>query len=122
MKKANTEVFSSSREAVMAESVRTRATARSPRRSTTASAAWKSGLLATSFGAVLLGWMLLVRTEGPANAALLAQSQSSVFVSQVPADDQSRQFSEQSSRSRLTVPSLPQAPVFQRPITRSRAS
>ena len=51
----------------VAEPARTPTTGRSPRRSAAASAAWKSGLLASGFGAVLLGWALLVRAETPAN-------------------------------------------------------
>jgi hypothetical protein len=107
----------------MAEPARTPSTGRSPRRSTAASAAWKSGLLAAGFGAVLLGWALLARAETPTNtAALTQQPQSNTTIAQVPAAAQSRRLSQQSSGARAAVPSLPQAPVFRRPITRSRGS
>ena len=113
-------------EAMVAEPRRTPTAGRSPRRSAAASAAWKSGLLASGFGAVLLGWALLARAETPAITAALAQPtqpQPNVMVAQAPpAVTQSRRLSQQSSGTRATVPSLPQAPVFRRPITRSRGS
>jgi hypothetical protein len=112
-------------EAMVAELRRTPTTGVRPRRSAAASAAWKSGLLALGFGAVLLGWALLARAETPANAVALAQPiqpQPNVMIAQAPAVTQSRRLSQQSSGTRATVPSLPQAPVFRRPITRSRGS
>ena len=119
-------------EAMVAEPRRTPTTGGRPRRSAAASAAWKSGLLASGFGAVLLGWALLARAETPAVTAALAQPkqpQSNVMVAQVPAAvqvppavTQNRRLSRQSGGSQAVVPSLPQAPVFRRPITRSRGS
>jgi hypothetical protein len=116
----------------VAEPRRTPTTGGRPRRSAAASAAWKSGLLASGFGAVLLGWALLARAETPAVTAALAQPaqpQPNVMVAQVPAAvqvptavPQRRRLNQQSSGTRATVPSLPQAPVFRRPITRSRGS
>jgi hypothetical protein len=109
----------------------TQSTGRRPRRSAAASAAWKSGLLASGFGAVLLGWALLARAETPANTAALtqpAQAQPNAMIAQAPADvqvpaaTQSRRLSQQSNGTQAIVPSLPQAPVFRRPITRSRGS
>jgi len=119
-------------EATVAEPRRTPTTGGRPRRSAAASAAWKSGLLASGFGAVLLGWALLARAETPAVTAALAQptqpqpnamiAQAPAAVQVPPAVTQSRRFSQQSGGALTTVPSLPQAPVFRRPITRSRGS
>jgi hypothetical protein len=106
----------------MAEPKRTQTTGGRPRRSAATSAAWKSGLLASGFGAVLLGWALLARAETPANTAALTQPQPNVMIAQAPVATQSRRLSQQSSGVRASVPSLPQAPVFRRPITRSRGS
>ena len=106
----------------MAEPARTPSAGRSPRRSAATSAAWKSGLLASGFGAVLLGWALLARAETPANTAALTQPQPNTMIAQAPSVTQSRRLSQQSSGARAAVPSLPQAPVFRRPITRSRGS
>jgi hypothetical protein len=120
------------REATVAESRRTPATGGRSRRSAAASAAWKSGLLASGFGAVLLGWALLARAETPAVTAALAkpaQQQPNVMIAQAPAvvqvppaTTQRRRLSQQSGGALTTVPTLPQAPVFRRPITRSRGS
>jgi len=109
-------------EATVAEPRRIPTTGGRPRRSAAASAAWKSGLLASGFGAVLLGWALLARVEDPANTVALTQPQPSVMIAQAPAAAQSSQFSRRSNNTRAAVPSLPQAPVFRRPITRSRGS
>jgi hypothetical protein len=109
----------------MAEPARTPSVGRSPRRSAAASAAWKSGLLASGFGAVLLGWALLARAETPTNTAALTQPtqpQPNVMIARAPAATQNSQFSRRSNNTRAAVPSLPQAPVFRRPITRSRGS
>ena len=112
-------------EAMVAEPRRTSTTGGRPRRSAAASAAWKSGLLASGFSAVLLGWALLVRAETPSNTAALTQPtqpQPNVMIAQAPVAVQSSQFSRRSNNTRTAVPSLPQAPVFRRPITRSRGS
>jgi hypothetical protein len=109
-------------EAMMAEPRRTPTTGGRPRRSAAASAAGKSGLLASGLGAVLLGWALLARAETPANTVALTQPQPNAMIAQAPAATQSRRLSRQSSGARAAVPSLPQAPVFRRPITRSRGS
>jgi hypothetical protein len=106
----------------MAEPARTPSAGRSPRRSAAASAAWKSGLLASGFGAVLLGWALLARAETASNTAALTPLQPNVMIAQAPAAVQSSQLSRRSNNTRTAVPSLPQAPVFRRPITRSRGS
>lgn len=118
---------SSCGEATVAEPRHTTAIGGRPRRSAAASAAWKSGLLASGFGAVLLGWALLVRAENSTSVAAITQPQQDVTIAQVPAAQppvvtQSRRFSQQSGGALTTVPSLPQAPVFRRPITRSRGS
>ena len=74
-------------EATVAEPRRTPTTGGRPRRSAAASAAWKSGLLASGFGAVLLGWALLARAETPTNTAALTQPQPNVMIAQAPAAD-----------------------------------
>ena len=107
----------------MTESTHTPSAGRSPRRSAAASAAWKSGLLASGFGVVLLGWALLVRAESPTNMAALSQPQPNVLIAQAPAAAQSSRPQPASEPDmQVTVQSLPPAPVFRRPITRSRGS
>lgn len=119
------------------------ASKRASRRSRSSGFAWKSGLLATSVGAVLMGWALLARVDAPVEAAAqVAASQPRVIVVQVPiANDLNRgtaQWARQpaqavqpgtqafgaspGSAAQIKLPPMPQKPVFQRPVTRTRRS
>ena len=81
----------------------------------------KSGILAASFGTVLLGWTMLAQAEtaAPTQAAAPQQQgaavQAPVFIGQLPA-------APSVNIQTIAVPSMPRRPVFVRPITRTRAS
>lgn len=103
--------------------------------------AWKSGLLASSVGAVLMGWALLGQMEAapsdiaaatalsepqvlvvdlPVTASIVSDTQQSVGqqpVEQQPVEQQSAEQMDQ-----VSVPAMPQKPVFQVPVTRTRGS
>ncbi|HRJ41011.1 MAG: hypothetical protein KJZ86_03900 [Caldilineaceae bacterium] len=109
--------------------------------------AWKSGLVASSVGAVLMGWAMLGRADAaPSSAAAqIAPPQPRVIVVQVPiaalashgrqqpvrqnsppvqASTQAApgQTAPVAARAQIAMPSMPQKPVFQRPVTRTRGS
>ncbi len=116
--------------------------------------AWKSGLVASSVGAVLVGWALLGRLDAaPANTvAQIASPQPRVIVVQVPipniASSGTQQLVRQPAQSapanaqavlasaqavsapnalaiarpQVVMPAVPQRPVFQQPVTRTRGS
>ncbi len=106
-------------------------------RSTDGGLAWKGGLLGASLGAVLLGWALLARQDAADNATAAAQASLLVqpIVVRVPVTAYGRPGDAAAvlvdpnlialpSRSAATIelPPLPQKPVFQQPITRTRRS
>ena len=109
------------------------------RRSTGKGLAWKSGLLASSLGAVMLGWTLLAQTDTTSQAAA-SQPQPRVIVLQVPASalnnlgnaalpslrnslaPSSNDSSRSSTLQGLQLQPLPQRPIFRQPLTRTRRS
>jgi len=90
-------------------------------------------LLASGLGTVLLGWVWLAKVS-PTATTQTAQpviSQSSTVIAQVPApaSTSSNQLGAQANNGQAgtttlnnSIPSLPQQPVFQRPVTRTRRS
>jgi hypothetical protein len=113
--------------------------------------AWKSGLLASSVGGLLLGWALLGQMEAAPNnsAASISPPEPRVIVVQitvpapaisgiqqpvgqallperttVQAGGQAVPVSGTSTavQAQVAVPSMPQKPVFQQPVTRTRGS
>jgi hypothetical protein len=112
-----------------------------------AGSAWKSALLASGVGGVLLGWALLSQVDAPPSAQAQAAAPEAVATqTPIPAptrrnDDQlslrgqapssgntggstlrgqtQPNLQSQNSRSRQAIP---QQPRFQRPLTRSRGS
>lgn len=124
----------------------TKAAKPTARRAKSGGFAWKSGLLATSVGAVLMGWSLLARINTPAEvAAQAAAPQPRVIVVQVPISSpqttgtaqlvhqpsQAAQVAQPAIQAiaappvqapQLNLPAMPQKPVFQRPVTRTRRS
>jgi hypothetical protein len=91
--------------------------------------AWKSGLLGASLGAVLLGWGLLARDSAVDNTAA-APLQPQIIVVRVPVqswpDSGQAVLASQSlvqvQPATINIAALPQKPVFQQPITRTRGS
>lgn len=113
--------------------------------------AWKSGLMASSVGAVLLGWALLGRLE-PAPTTAVAQIVSPeprVIVVQVPIPNVSASATQQNvvqpaqaaqasapasqqevvapsapapASPQIVMPTMPERPVFQQPVTQTRGS
>jgi|GEM_PF-1124357 len=109
--------------------------------------AWKSGLVASSVGAVLMGWALLGRVDATSasTAAQIASPQPRVIVIQVPVAAPAASGNQQVVRRtalpapantqtapasntpavakpQIALPAMPQKPVFQRPVTRTRRS
>ena len=129
----------------MSEQTQNPATKRPQPNTNRASGAWKSALVASGVGGVLLGWALLTQVETPKSVQAQAVAPEA-RVSQTPAfpatnDDgfalggqlQSSQSDDGFTLSGQTQPNfqsgnnrnrraIPQQPRFQRPLTRSRAS
>jgi hypothetical protein len=131
----------------MSESIRNPATKRPQPRTRRASDAWKSALMASGVGGVILGWALLTQVDAPKSAQAQAAAPEAVATqTPIPAptrrnDDQlslrgqapssgnnsgsalggqtQPNLQSQNSRSRQAIP---QQPRFQRPLTRSRGS
>lgn len=89
---------------------------------------WKSGLLGAGLGAVLLGWGLLAR-DSVADNTIPAPLQPQIIVVRVPVQswpDSRQVVASQSLAQRqpaaINMAPLPQKPVFQQPITRTRSS
>lgn len=91
--------------------------------------AWKSGLLGAGLGAVLLGWSVLARDSAQSNAAP-APAQPQVIVVRVPVQNSlgraqavaTGQSLAQGQQTAVNIAPLPQRPLFQQPVTRTRAS
>ncbi|QLQ06000.1 MAG: hypothetical protein HZY76_08005 [Anaerolineae bacterium] len=82
---------------------------------------WKSALLASAIGAVLLGWGILGWNEAGSNA----QAQQNTSSSQALDVRVLNRTNDTSSAPRLgsiTIPDLPQAPVFRQAPARTRGS
>ena len=90
---------------------------------------WKSGLLGASLGVVVLGWGLLARDSAQPNAAP-APVQPQVIVVRVPVQNSlgrgqvvvASQSLAQGQRVAVNIAPLPQRPLFQQPVTRTRGS
>jgi hypothetical protein len=91
--------------------------------------AWKSGLISASLGAVLLGWGLLARDSAADNTAP-ALLQPQIIVVRVPVQSWpdsgqavvASQSLAQVQPAAVDIAPLPQKPIFQQPITRTRGS
>jgi hypothetical protein len=131
----------------MSESTRNPAAKRPQPKTKRISGAWKSALVASGVGGVLLGWALLTQVDTPQSAQAQAVAPEAI-ATQIPTSTPARRNDDQlglqgqapssgnSSRSTLggqTQPNLqsqnsrsrqaiPQQPRFQRPLTRSRGS
>ncbi len=90
---------------------------------------WKSGLLGASLGAVLLGWGLLARDSAAGNTAP-APLRPQIIVVRVPVQNWpdsgqavvASQSLAQEQPPTVNIAPLPQKPIFQQPITRTRGS
>ena len=113
-----------------------RPAARTPARS---NMAWKNGLLAAGLGSVLLGLGLLAGDGSPSPDPAPPPTQPQVIVVQVPVQPQAPAVGEtmlasqsliqtqtdgirSATSTTIDIPPLPEKPVFQQPITRSRGS
>ncbi len=83
------------------------------RRSVGSGSIWKSAIVAASFTGVLLGWAVLGRGDADTQ-----ESTAVVTVETVAASESS----VVNVQSQLTLPTMPQKPVFQRPVTSTRRS
>jgi hypothetical protein len=94
------------------------------------SAAWKSGLLALSLTTVIAGTAMIGRLDSSQQIAeqpvTEQPAQQSLVIRQLPSGDlvvlPDTSASNLSTTSRSTIPTMPQQPVFRRPITRTRGS
>ena len=82
---------------------------------------FKSGILAASFGTVLLGWTMLAQAE-TAVPTQSATPQQQIAAVQAPVLIGQLHVAPSASIRTMAVPSMPKRPVFTRPITRTRAS
>jgi len=82
---------------------------------------WKAWVLLTGLGVTVLGWMTLPRNEpAPVNGTL--SSQMSMSAENAPVVRVERIDRPQRATGIRTLPGMPQRPVFQAPITRTRRS
>ena len=84
---------------------------------------WKAWVLLTSLGATVLGWMAFSTGEPPVESAVVALDTTPMPTQVAPA----RHVSELEQPSPLPpsagmLPAMPQKPVFQAPVTRTRRS
>ena len=95
---------------------------------------WKSGILAGGMGAVLVGWAILLKVSGPMPSqqtpASISQAQPSATTNSVNINVASPALPSQNQASvgslgtttLNSIPAMPQRPIFQMPITRTRRS
>jgi hypothetical protein len=81
--------------------------------------AWKSALLASAMGTVLLGWGLLGCSDATSNTST-QQNTSTSPASDVLVSDGTDEPSD--STGSITIPGMPQAPVFRQAPARTRGS
>jgi len=82
---------------------------------------WKAWVLLTGLGVTVLGWMTLPRNEpAPVNDTL--SSQMSMSAENAPVVRVERIDRSRRATGIRTLPGMPQKPVFQAPITRTRRS
>lgn len=83
--------------------------------------AWKSALLASAIGTVLLGWGILGWSEATSNTQTQPNTSASQAANELTSDS-TESISSSSSLNSLTIPSMPQAPIFRRAPARTRGS
>lgn len=82
---------------------------------------WKASVLLTALGVTVLGWMTLPRSEpAPVNGTL--SSKISMSAENAPILRAERIDRSRRATGIRTLPGMPQRPVFQAPITRTRRS
>ena len=84
---------------------------------------WKAWVLLTSLGATVLGWMAFSTGERPVESAVVAPDTTPMTTMVAPARhvnglEQPRPFPPSAGM----LPTMPQKPVFQAPVTRTRRS
>ena len=86
---------------------------------------WKSGILAGGMGAVILGWALLIKVNGPVT---VAPEPAQVSMASTTLNTLSTPAAVTGATPRTTLralpamPTMPEKPVFQGPVTRTRRS
>lgn len=83
--------------------------------------AWKSALLASAMGTMILGWGILGCTDATSNTETQQSTATSLASEIVTADDTGTTV-DSSSQDSVTIPSLPQAPTFRQAPARTRGS
>ncbi len=82
---------------------------------------WKAWVLLTGLGVTVLGWMTLPRNEpAPVNGTI--SSQMSLSAENAPVVRVDRIDRPQRATGIRALPGMPEKPVFQAPITRTRRS
>ena len=84
---------------------------------------WKAWVLLTSLGATVLGWVAFSTGEPPVESAVVARATTPMPTQVVPARhvnglEQPRPLPPSAGM----LPAMPQKPVFQAPVTRTRRS
>lgn len=85
---------------------------------------WKAWVLLTSFGATALGWVAFSTGERPVESAVVAPVMTPMPTRGLPArqvngPEQPRPLAPSGG---MLLPAMPQKPVFQAPVTRTRRS
>ena len=84
---------------------------------------WKAWVLLTGLGVTVLGWMTLPRNEpAPVNGTLSSQMSMSAENSPVVRAERVDRPRGVSTGSIRALPGMPEKPVFQAPVTRTRRS
>jgi hypothetical protein len=85
---------------------------------------WKAWVLLTSVGATVLGWVAFSTGEPPVESAVVAPVTTSTLSQVLPARHVNgpKQPGPVPPRAGMLLPAMPQKPVFQAPVTRTRRS
>lgn len=85
---------------------------------------WKVWVLVTSLGATVLGWVALSTGEPPVDSAVAAPVATPIPTQVLPARRVNGPEPPRPvpSRAGMLLPAMPQKPVFQAPVTRTRRS
>jgi hypothetical protein len=88
----------------------------------TSSQWWKAWILLTSLGATVIGWMALAGVTSPTDEVVVLPTVTATVAERVPLPNDAAGEPERLGSSVRSTPTLPEKPVFQAPVTRTRRS
>ena len=83
---------------------------------------WKAWILLSSLGATVVGWMALPGVKSPADAAVVSPMVTTTSAQAVASPVSAVMERRRPGSSIRSMPSMPQKPVFEAPVTRTRRS